>query len=79
MRQRHDAVLAVVGIVFPTKRDVGFGDIDQTMIGDRDSVRVASQVMEYVVRSTERLFGVHDPVVTEQRSHESRERLRLSQ
>ena len=79
MRQRHGAVLAVVGIVFPSKSDLGIADTDQAMIRDRDAVRVASQVMEYVVRSTERPFGVHDPILTEQRSQESRERLRLSQ
>ncbi len=79
MLQRHDAALAVAGIVLPLKRDLGIADVDQAMIRDRDAVRVASKVMEYVVWPAERLFRVHDPVVTEQRSQESRERFRLCQ
>jgi hypothetical protein len=39
-RERHGAALAVVGIVLPAERRVGVGQLDQTMVGDRDTKRV---------------------------------------
>lgn len=78
MCQRHDTGLAVVGVVFPAERHVRIGDIDQAMVRDRNAVCVAGPVMKYMFRSAEGLLGVHNPVLAECRSQESRESLRLS-
>ena len=47
------------------------------MIGDGDAVRVASQVAKDLVRATEGGLRINNPVLTEQRSQEGREALRL--
>lgn len=64
--QRHQPLLAFVGIVFPAERDVAIGNLDDPVIGDGDTMRVAGQVLENVLRSSERPFGVNHPVVTKQ-------------
>ncbi len=79
MSQRHGAALAVVRVVLPAERDVRIGYLDETMVGDGDAMRVAGQIVQYVLRPAERLLRVDDPVLAEQRTQESRERLLVSQ
>jgi len=63
VRQRHGAALAMVRIVLPAERHVGIGHIDQTMIGDRDAMRVAGQIVLYVFRPRRKVLGIDHPVV----------------
>ena len=68
VRERHDAALAVVRIVLPAERDVGIGNLDETMVGDGDAMRIAGQIVQYVFGPAERFLGVDDPVLAEQRT-----------
>ena len=57
VRERHDAALAVVRIVLPAERDVRIGNLDETMVGDGDAMRVAGQIVQYVFGPAERFFA----------------------
>ena len=41
------------------------------MVGDGDAMGIACQVVEHMLGAAERWFGVDDPILLEQRSHES--------
>ena len=56
--------LVLVGIVFPTEGDLAVSKIDNPMVGDSDTVRVAGQIMENMLGSSAWPFGVDNPVVT---------------
>lgn len=79
VRQLHGAVLAVMSIVLPAEGHVRMVHLDKAMIRDRDAMCVARQIMKHVFRPTKGLLGIHDPVLAEEPSQESRERVRLSQ
>jgi hypothetical protein len=79
MRERHSAALAVVRVVLPAERDVRIGHLDQAMVGDGDAMGVAGQIVQYVLRPTERLLRVHHPVFAEQCTQECGEGLLVSQ
>jgi len=63
----HQPLLAVVGIIFPPKGDPAIGNVDDPVVGNSDPMRVAGQIVEDVLRSSEWPFGVDHPVVTKQR------------
>ena len=63
-------MLAAMGIVFPPECNFAVVKTNQAMIGDGDPVRVAGQIMEDMLRSTKRPFGIDDPVLAEQRAQE---------
>ena len=69
----HHFLFAAVGIVFPAERDLTIDEVDDPMVGDGNAVGVAGQVMKNVLRSAERRFGVHDPVLTEERTKKGTE------
>jgi hypothetical protein len=77
MAKGHHAALAAMGIILPAKRHVSIGDLYKPMVGDRDAMGVASQIMQHVFRSTERSLRINDPILAEQRTEESRECLLL--
>jgi len=60
----HQPFLVLVGIVFPTEGDLAVSKIDNPMVGDSDTVRVAGQIMENMLGSSAWPFGVDNPVVT---------------
>src|SRR5260370_25340374 len=62
----HQALLAVVGIIFPAKSDLAIGNVDNPMVGDSDAMRVPGQIVEDVLRSSEWPLGVDHPVVPKQ-------------
>ena len=76
---RHQPLLVLVGIIFPSEGDLALGDVDDPVIGDRDAVRVSGQILEDVLRPSEWSFGVNDPVIAIQRPKESVERSLFSQ
>ena len=69
----HELLLAAVSIVFPAERYLTIGEVYEPMIGDSDTMGVAGQVMKNVLRATERRFGIHDPILTEERTKEGAE------
>ena len=46
VRQGHHSLLAVMSVVLPAEADVGVGDVDEPMVGDRDPMGVASQIVQ---------------------------------
>ena len=60
----HLAVFATVGIVLVQERDLAVSNGHEPMIGDGDAVRVAGQVMEHVLGSSEGALGVNHPILT---------------
>src|SRR5208283_4792631 len=48
------------------------------MVGNGDAVRVTAQVLENVLRSSERWFAVHHPVLSEERTEKASKGLGLS-
>jgi hypothetical protein len=78
-RERHLAFLLAVGVVLPEEGDAVILKGQQAMIGDGDAMGVASQVMEHALGSSERGFGINDPILTEEGSEEGSERLRVAQ
>ena len=64
----HQTLLAPVGIIFPAECDLAVGKVHDPVVGDGNAMRVAGQIVEDMFRSSERPFGIHNPVVTMQRS-----------
>ena len=52
-RERHQALLIAVGGVSPAKGDLVVGQGDEAMVGDGDAMRVASEVVENMLRAAE--------------------------
>ncbi len=61
----HHAALAPMGIILPAKRHVSVGDLYEPMVGDRDAMGVASQIMQHVFRSVEWPLRIDDPIFAE--------------
>lgn len=76
-RERHLAFFAAVRVVFPEERDLAVLHPDQAVIRDGDAMGVPRQIVQYVLRSAERLPYVHDPPVLVQQVQEARKRTRL--
>lgn len=62
---RHQFLFAAVGVILPAESDLTIGEVDEPMVGKRDAMCVAGQVMKNVLRAAERRLGVHDPVLAE--------------
>lgn len=77
--QRHLPLFALVSVVFPPEGDLAIGKIHDPVVGDGDAMRIASQVVENVFRSSEWPLGVNHPVLTKQRAEKSVEGLFLGQ
>lgn len=52
-----------MGVVFPAKRHALVVNRKQTVIGNRDSMRVTRQVVQNVLRTAEGRLGVNDPLL----------------
>jgi hypothetical protein len=61
----HHAPLAVMSIILPSKRHVRVGHTYESMVGDRDAVGVARQVMQHVFGSAEWSLCIDYPVFVE--------------
>ena len=60
-RENHNFLLTVVAVVPPVELDLPVFDIHDSMIGNRDPVRVAADVIHHLLGSGEGRFGVDDP------------------
>jgi hypothetical protein len=52
--------------VTPTKGDLAVIKRNQSVVGDGDAVGVTAEVVEHILRTTERWFGVGDPMFSKQ-------------
>ena len=59
--ERHDLRAPAIGVILPAKLDDAVGETDQPRVRDRDPVRVATEILEYLRRPTKRPFRIHDP------------------
>lgn len=65
---RHQLLFTPVGVIFPAERHLIIGEVYEPVIGDGDAMGVAGKVMKNVLRTAERRFGVHDPVLAKERA-----------
>jgi hypothetical protein len=77
--QAHQLLLVAVCGVTPTEADLVVVQRNQSMVGDRDAMRVCTEIAQNVFGSSERTLGVDHPVMTEQGSQPCCEALRISQ
>jgi hypothetical protein len=66
-RKRHRFLLAFVPVVFPLEAYLTSFDIQQAIVGDRDAVSVAADVIEHLLRAGKRRLGIDDPFCFSQR------------
>ncbi len=59
----HRALFAAVGIVLPKKLDLGSRDGKQPMVGDGDTMGVASQIVQHMLGAAERRLSIDNPVL----------------
>ncbi len=77
-RQAHQLLLVAMGGVAPTEGDVAIGKVDQSVVGDRDTMGVSTEIAKDMLRASEGALRVHDPVVAEQCSQPCGEPVRIS-
>ena len=63
--QIHEPFLVAVSGVAPAKGYVALGESNQPAVGDGDAMGVGAEIAQHMFRSSERSFGVDNPVVTE--------------
>ena len=61
--QGHEPFLISMCVVLPAEHNPIISEADQPVIGDGHAVRVAGQILQDVLRSTEGRLGVDNPVV----------------
>lgn len=74
--ERHQLLLIVIGRVSPAKGRLAIAHLDQTPVGDGDTMRITRQILEDVFGSTEWTPGLNDPLQTAQVAKEAVESLR---
>ena len=57
----HHLLLRVVAVILPAKLYLVPVEVDQTIIGDRHAVRIATEIVQHVSRTAKRRLGVHQP------------------
>ena len=69
----HQLLFAAVGVILPAEGNLTISEGNEPVVGDGDTMCIAGQVMKNVLRAAERRFGVHDPVVLEERTKKGME------
>ena len=59
--QSHRPLLVAMSGVSPTKRNVAIGKSDESVIGDGHAMGVSAEIVQRVLRATERPLRVDDP------------------
>src|SRR5215469_750590 len=75
----HLSLLVVVGVVFPTERDRAIFEGNQSVVGNRYSVRISTEILQDMLRPPERLLGVNHPFLAPQLAQPCTKQLGLSQ
>lgn len=60
-------------VVLPAESDLAISEGDEPVVGNGNAMRVASQIVENVLRTAERRLDVYHPVLTEKRAKERAE------
>jgi hypothetical protein len=63
--ERHHTTLAVMSIILPPERHVSVGHLYKSMVGDRNAMGVASQIMQHMFWSAKWSFRIDHPILTE--------------
>ena len=72
-------MFVAASVVPPTKRNVVAIERDEPVVGDGDAMGIAAEVTNDLLRPAEGGLGIHNPILTKQRSKESGEVFRLCQ
>jgi hypothetical protein len=73
----HNLLLAAVGIILPSERHSIILEANESMVGDRDAVGIAREIMQNMFGAAEGWLGVDDPVLAEKLSQKSAEGTRF--
>lgn len=60
--QRHHLAAVVIGIVLPVNAHDPVDETDEAVVGQRDAMGVAAQILQDLLGARERALGVDDPV-----------------
>jgi len=69
-RERHDALLVTVRVVFPSEAYVVTIEAKQALVADGDAVCIAAEIAQHANGISECRLGIDHPVILEQRAHE---------
>lgn len=69
-RERHDALLVAVCVVFPSEAYVVTIEAEQALVADGDAMSIAAEIAQHANGISEGRLGIDHPVVLEQRAHE---------
>lgn len=72
---RHQPLFVAPRVIPPAESDVIAIECNQSVIGDRNAVRIASEVANNLLGSAECWLRVDNPILPEQGSQECRKRL----
>lgn len=76
-RKCHQLLVIIMSGVTPTKGALAVFERNQSMVRDSHAVGITAEVVEHILRTTERWFGIDDPIFAKQRPEPRREGLRL--
>ena len=62
-RDGHDLLLAACGVVLPAEGDLILLEGNEPMVGDRDAVGVAGEIVQNMLCSAKGRLGVDDPLL----------------
>ncbi len=62
----HDGFAVAMRGISPAEADVSVGESNQPVVGDGNTMGVSAQITQHVFGSTERWFGVDNPVLAKQ-------------
>lgn len=77
--ERHHLGLVFRAIILPTKTDATVLTGEEPTVGDRDTMRIAPQIMQYLLGPTEGALGINNPIDVAQRLKMASERRRLEE
>src|SRR5215467_6787232 len=66
-RERHGLLLALVAVVLVSEAHLPGFDVQQAIVGDRDPVSIAANVIQYLFRASKWRLGVDHPFRVSQR------------
>ncbi len=73
----HDAFAVAMRGISPAEADVSVGESNQPVVGDGHTMGVSAQITQYVFGSTERWFGVDNPILAKQEAEPTGKGLRF--
>jgi hypothetical protein len=68
--EAHDLAAVVVSGVVPLKTHLPVVQVQEPTIGEGNAMSVACQVLEHIVRTSERCLGIDDPFLMAQRGEQ---------